>query len=226
MVVQAGGIYFADYIEGVTNVVRGSLGAGYFLIFNDSGNLKTSISDGALRMYDDYTIMRAEYDGTHVRYYNPAGALMSSYDESNAYVIGNVSAGSFTDRTPHYDGDALTELRIVSGSIETGIDHETLPEFARTKIKKDKLVTSSELLTPSNINISSTQKELELKSFKKTSRKLKSSKALVKEEEDGRDIGAMVSVLTKAIQQLLDKNDEQDKEIAELKLLLNKSPKK
>lgn len=226
MVVQAGGIFFADYIEGVTNVTRGNLGAGYFQIFNSSGNLKTAISDGSLRMYDDYTIMRAEYDGTHVRYYNPAGALMSSYDESNAYVINNVSAASFTDRTPHYEGDALTELRTVSGSTETGIDHETLPEFARAKIKKDKLVTSSELLTPSNINVSSTQKELGLKSFKKSSKRLKSSKALVKEEEDGRDIGAMVSVLTKAIQQLLDKNDEQDKEIAELKSLLEKSSKK
>lgn len=226
MVVQAGGIFFADYIEGVANVVRGNLGAGYFQIFNSSGNLKTAISDGALRMYDDYTVMRAEYDGTHVRYYNPAGALVSSYDESNAYVIGNVSAGSFTDRTPHYDGDALTELRVVSGSIETGIDHETLPEFARTKIKKDKLVTSSELLTPSNMNISSTQKDLGLKSLKKTSRKLKSSRVITNEEEDGRDIGAMVSVLTKAIQQLLDKNDEQDKKILELESLLEKISKK
>ena len=70
------------------------------------------------------------------------------------------------------------------------------------------------------------QKELGLKSFKKSSRKLKSSRVITNEEEDGRDIGAMVSVLTKAIQQLLDKNDKQDKEIAELKLLLNKSPKK
>ena len=151
---------------------------------------------------------------------------MSSYDDTNAYVVNNVSAASFTDRTPHYEGDALTELRIVSGNSETGIDHETLPEFARTKVKKDKIVTPTELLIPSNMNVSSAQKELELKSFKKSSKKLKSSKALVKEEEDGRDIGAMVSVLTKAIQQLLDKNDEQDKEIAELKLLLNKITKK
>ena len=225
MVVQAGGIYFADYIEGVTDIIRGILGAGYFQIFNGSGNLKTDITDGSLRMYDDHTVMRAEYDGTHVRYYNPAGALMSSYDDTNAYVVNNVSAASFTDRTPHYDGDALTELRIVSGNSETGIDHETLPEFARTKVKKDKIVTSTELLIPSNMNISSAQKELELKDFKKSSKKLKSSKALVKEEEDGRDIGAMVSVLTKAIQQLLDKNDEQDKEIAELKTLLEKSYK-
>ena len=76
------------------------------------------------------------------------------------------------------------------------------------------------------MNISSTQQELGLKSFKKSSKKLKSTKVITKEEEDGRDIGAMVSILTKAIQQLLDKNDEQDKEIAELKLLLEKSSKK
>lgn len=95
----------------------------------------------------------------------------------NAWFSANVSALSFTDRTPSYDGDALKELSEIKGK-NGEIDHSTLPEFARK-------VTA--------------------------------------EGEDGRDLGAMISMLVKAVQQIKDYlsqmavlNTEQDKKIKRL----------
>ena len=85
----------------------------------------------------------------------------TAYATSNFYVSNNMSALSITDRTPHYDGDALAELRQVRGSKRQGIDHSSLPTFARRKVRRDDGTT-----------------------------------------EEGRDLGAMISILTVAVQQL------------------------
>jgi len=91
-------------------------------------------------------------------------------DYNNAYFGGNVSALSFTDRTPMFNGDALDSIKRIKGEKkERGlIDHSTLPAFARVRVKGTK----------------------------------KSA------EYDGRDIGAMVSVLTVGIQQLVERVEE------------------
>lgn len=88
-------------------------------------------------------------------------------DYNNAYFGGNVSAASFTDRTPMFNGDALDSIKRIKGEKkEKGlIDHSTLPAFARVRVKATKR----------------------------------------SEEYDGRDIGAMVSVLTVGIQQLVER---------------------
>lgn len=88
-------------------------------------------------------------------------------DYNNAYFGGNVSAASFTDRTPMFNGDALDSIKRIKGEKkERGlIDHSTLPAFARVRVKGTKR----------------------------------------SEEYDGRDIGAMVSVLTVGIQQLVER---------------------
>ena len=79
---------------------------------------------------------------------------------------GNMSAKSFTDRTPAYTGkNAVAELKLVRNDKNGNIDHSTLPAFARKKITlKDKKSKES--------------------------------------EADGRDLGAMISILTKAVQEL------------------------
>lgn len=91
------------------------------------------------------------------------------YTSSNLYVTSNCSALSFTDRTPHYDGDALAELRGIRGKTRTvrgkqikEIDHSTLPAFARVALER----------------------------------------GAGKQPEEGRDLGAMISMLTVAVQQL------------------------
>jgi hypothetical protein len=53
------------------------------------------------------------------------------------YVDANVSALSFTDRTPAYTGDALTEIAKISHNHRGEIDHSTLPRFIQSE-KRDK----------------------------------------------------------------------------------------
>ncbi len=97
------------------------------------------------------------------------------YVTGNAYFTADVSALTFTDRTPFYDGNALTELKAIK-SIDRKIDHSSLPIFAQKRI-----ITINEDKTE---NI-----------------------------ENGRDLGAMISILTKAVQQLTEKVEKLEMEI-------------
>ncbi|MBE3086827.1 MAG: hypothetical protein IMZ64_11495 [Bacteroidetes bacterium] len=110
--------------------------------------------------------------------------------EGNIYSSGDISALTFTDRTPFYDGDALAELKLVKGK-DGHIDHSTLPVFSQKKFKID-----STIVNP--ITNDSTIVQVET-------------------GEVGRDLGAMISILTKGIQQLTDIVNSQNLEIIELK---------
>uniref|UniRef100_A0A6M3KNK0 Putative tail fiber protein n=1 Tax=viral metagenome TaxID=1070528 RepID=A0A6M3KNK0_9ZZZZ len=90
----------------------------------------------------------------------------------NAYFSANVSALSFTDRTPFFDGDAVTELKKVKNK-DGHIDHSSLPEFAQKNISR---VTINPVTGETTV-----------------------------EDEPGRDLGAMISILTKAVQQLTER---------------------
>jgi len=54
--------------------------------------------------------------------------------DNNIYVVNDCSARTFTDRTPFYAGNALAEIKKIKGK-NGKIDHSTLPEFARSRIK-------------------------------------------------------------------------------------------
>jgi len=98
------------------------------------------------------------------------------------YANGNVSALSFTDRTPSYKGDALAEIALISDSGNGDINHSTLPKFAQKKIKLQKTKFDKQ------------GKEIILEG--------KTTPEQEEVEEDGRDLGAMISILTAGIQQL------------------------
>jgi hypothetical protein len=102
--------------------------------------------------------------------------LFEVQGNGNVYVPGNCSALSFTDRTPGYAGDALSELKNVINDAQGRINHKTLPAFARAKFTD-----------PST-----------------------------GQETEGRNIGNMVSILTKAVQQLTEKLEVAEKKIAVL----------
>lgn len=114
-----------------------------------------------------------------------ASGLMGKIETNDLYARNNVSALTFTDRTPFYDGDALEELSRAKGDGEGGIDHSSLPMFAQKKVINQR------------------------------------NKGLQSNEETGRDLGAMISILTKAVQQLIEKNKEQDAEIENILKGLN-----
>jgi hypothetical protein len=92
---------------------------------------------------------------------------------NNVYVTGNMSALTITDRTPFYDGDAVAELREVRG----------IAPLARGDASNDG------------------ESELDHDSLPVFARK-RVYNHVTKEERDERDIGAMVSILTTAVQQL------------------------
>ena len=95
--------------------------------------------------------------------------LVTVKGNGDAYFVADVSALTFTDRTPYFEGDALAEIKNIKGK-NGEIDHATLPEFARRKLKNDN-----------------------------------------DEEIDGRDLGAMISILVKSNQQLLERIEQLEK---------------
>lgn len=108
-----------------------------------------------------------------------ASGKMEIYGD--AWFGQNVSALSFTDRTPFFEGDALAEVLKIRGK-KGEIDHGSLPVFARKTIRTERVVE------------------------KKGRKKGKDEKVQVETvEQEGRDLGAMVSLLTVAVQQLAEK---------------------
>jgi len=85
--------------------------------------------------HDSYGGIR--YESAH-HWFVTGGVVIGSAsieaDDGDLYIVDNCSAASFTDRTPHYDGDALSEIKAIRGTAGS-IDHSTLPVFAR-RVKK------------------------------------------------------------------------------------------
>lgn len=177
--------------------------------------------------------MRIAYDGT-VKIAN------------NLYVGGNVSAESFTDRTPFYEGDAVTEIMNIKGK-DGEIDHSSLPSFARKEITKrrfedvelttevdakdaytydtrtvevkgveqEEIIEDSKRLKDTVYEDEKTGKFYEKYSVGEV--KIKDGKPyqnidVGEEIEQGRDLGAMISMLTVAVQQLKNEINELKKQ--------------
>ncbi|HPF54576.1 MAG TPA: phage tail spike protein [Clostridia bacterium] len=88
------------------------------------------------------------------------------------YITGNCSAESFTDRTPGFNGDALAAIAKIKTDKKGNIDHASLPDEARKKVKVTKYGKDKKIVKVS--------------------------------EEDGRDIGMMVCLLTEGLKQLIE----------------------
>lgn len=105
---------------------------------------------------------------------------------------GTVSAGVFTDRTPFYDGDALTAIKNIKGK-NGQIDHLSLPDFVQSHKTKDtfesqkKRDEDGELVKDGDDN------------------QVYEDVKVGEEPTIERNIGNMISVNVKAIQQLLER---------------------
>lgn len=103
------------------------------------------------------------------------------------YADGNISGLSFTDRTPYYEGDALSEIIKIKGK-DGQIDHSTLPDFVRVE-KVNKIYEEVEVTGKKDRAI-----EKDGKYFEKIE--------VGEEISQERDLGSMISMLTVAVQQL------------------------
>lgn len=109
----------------------------------------------------------------------------------NAWFAGNVSALSFTDRTPWPEGiDALEAIAGIKGDGNGSIDHSTLPDFARRQINSSEDAEQT-------VNSAAGGQTMALDTDVASG-----ADASVDQSEDGRDLGAMISLLTVAVQQL------------------------
>jgi len=55
--------------------------------------------------------------------------------EGTGYFVGALTAASYADNTPGYEGDALAEILLIK-SVDGKIDHSTLPSFVRKQVDK------------------------------------------------------------------------------------------
>jgi hypothetical protein len=99
-----------------------------------------------------------------------------SADDAPVYFAGDLTAASYADNTPAYEGNALEDIKKIK-TVKGEIDHDSLPTFAQTTIKKPKYKKGTEEYDGQEIT-------------------------------KGRDLGAMISILTKAVQELSDEVDK------------------
>ena len=97
-------------------------------------------------------------------------------DSSGAVnIVGALTAASYADNTPFFSGDAITEIMKVKGK-DGELDHKTLPTFAR--------ITKTEKVKDKDGKI---EKDVDGKDKVKIT--------------EHRDLGAMISILTKGMQE-------------------------
>ena len=90
-------------------------------------------------------------------------------------IVGALTAASYSDNTPFFSGDAITEIMKVKGK-DGELDHKTLPTFAR--------ITKTEKVKDKDGKI---EKDVDGKDKVKIT--------------EHRDLGAMISILTKGMQE-------------------------
>ena len=109
---------------------------------------------------------------------------------SALYATGDVSALTFTDRTPIFEGDALVEINRIQGK-DGEIDHSTLPEFV--KVERQIPVYEKQLVTEPVFD-EKTSKSID----QMVEKDIQTGTKIVTE----RNIGNMLSMDVRAIQQL------------------------
>jgi len=108
------------------------------------------------------------------------------------YVVDDCSALTFSDRCTFPEIDALTAIRGIKGDGTGKLDHSSLPPCTRKTIRLKETTTET-------VIDEETGEEVQRPVIDE-----KTGEPLIREiVEDGRDLGAMVSVLTKALQEAL-----------------------
>lgn len=113
---------------------------------------------------------------------------------------GEVSAGIFTDRTPFYDGDALSKIKLIKGK-NGQIDHESLPIFVQSHRVKDIFEKQPKKDEFNEFVLDSLGNQI-LEDVK-----------VGEEKYIERNIGNQISVNVKALQQLIAINEDLTKRI-------------
>jgi hypothetical protein len=126
--------------------------------------------------------------------------IVGTASASAFYATGDVSALTFTDRTPGFEGDALFELSKIK-SIDGKIDHKSLPDFMKSIIQIP--IYESVRVEDEKGSVSYENKFVGYRT------------------EEGRNLGNTVTLLVKAVQEQQKQIDALEKRVA---LLDGKGP--
>lgn len=124
------------------------------------------------------------------------------------YTSGNVSALGYIDRTPWYDGDALSVLNNFSGDLE-GINHSSLgialSKFVIPKYETKTVVIEKEVCPENDISLLDQDSEIEDKHCRIifVNEEVNTENIIGTEVVEGRDLSMTVSLLIKGTQELL-----------------------
>lgn len=168
----AGSVWYSN--DGAAMASGDRLG---FLLFGGSSSSSALRNTGGISAYATQNWTDGSAYGTKISIETVDNNATSrtetvSFRGTLAYFSGEVSAFSFTDRTPSYEGNALEALSKIK-SKDGQIDHSTLPKEARVIKEVSKNIYEKGVMVGQEIV-----------------------------EEEGRDLGMMISILTKAVQQL------------------------
>lgn len=128
----------------------------------------------------------------------------------NLYVDNNVSALTFTDRTPFYRGNALRDIKMITSDSDGNIIHSSLPKCARVNIRSLKEEAKKRLQQNKTTRTKGTGKIDGVQVVQET---------FIEDDyeiTEGRNLSVMVSMLTVAVKQLTEIVEKQQTQIDSL----------
>ena len=128
------------------------------------------------------------------------GTTYGIFSNTNIYATTSVSAASYITRSPHFDGDALSALKMFKKGENGKIDHTSLPDNVRVtqKIKRHKPDMPSFL-----------EREMMLKECRME--EYEAAMEMEEIEEEGQDLTMTIAILVRAVQQLTEKIETLEK---------------
>jgi hypothetical protein len=190
------------YAAGRSNTGASQIALGYAAGYSNEGNKVIGIGFEATRdnTADDVVAIgyQAGKSNTVANQFivkqaniNATPLIQGDFSTGDVNFDGDITAASYSDNTPAYEGNALEDIKKIK-SVNGEIDHDSLPVFAQKTIKKPKYQD---------------KKDSKGKAIKNKDGEIE-QEYIETQETKGRDLGAMISILTKAVQELSDEVDK------------------
>jgi len=122
--------------------------------------------------------------------------------EGTGYFVGALTAASYTDNTPGYEGDAVSEILLIK-TVDGDIDHKTLPDFVKVHKVKD---IYEETVVEEDV----TKIIDDIEVIKKVEKTIQTK--IGEEPVIERNLGNMISMLVVAVKQLNDRIEQLEKQ--------------
>lgn len=196
---------FASSTAGNNAALKFFSAGGYYGMFSVANTATTFLTNPYQPIYFEpglNRVMTITNESVGIGTSSPSYPLHVSGNTSgiSIYAEANISAGGYIDHTvfPDADYDALIEIKKIKSDGKGNLDHTTLPSSAKAIIKKPIFEEVNETwIYEGNV-------------YSKTIQNIVGYK-----EEEGRNIGNMISINTVALQQLISRIEILEDELCE-----------